>query len=212
MRSKALQATPLQKQEPASFKNESPSVSPREQDAERRARRNADAHTSFVVLGAISTATFLVAGGLTIHHGLRYAKHVAREQLLKAAEDNSEKFFDASGELSGQARTFSSGIPGLYNMLGHIEEKAESEGGDIDQTLRKMRKEAKGQRIKWEGNTRATAIAAGVGVAGMLVFFSAAAIAKHRGLMLHAPSRKWRVEFQPRLSLQHYGAALTFRW
>jgi hypothetical protein len=212
MRSKTLQATPHRNQEPARSTKESPTVSPPKPDAEKRARRNADAHTSFVVLGAISTATFLVGGGLTIHYGLRYAKHVAKEQILKAAEDNSEKFFDASGELSAEARSFSEGVPGLYTMLGRIEENAESEGGDIDRTLKKMRKEAKGERIKWEGNTRATAIAAGVGVAGMLVFFSAAAIAKHRGLMLHAPNRKWRAEFQPQLSLQHYGAALTFRW
>lgn len=60
----------------------------------------------------------------------------------------------------------------------------------------------------------ATGIAAGVGLASMIVFISAAKITRHRGLMLYGPQQKPRAQLQitPRLGPQYNGLGLHLRF
>ena len=95
----------------------------RENQFSKRARRNADAYTGFVVMSALSTALTLIGTGLTVHSALRYGKSAGTEALLKAAGKNADQLFDRSGELTDDAKSYSEGVPGLYGMLQSIERR-----------------------------------------------------------------------------------------
>ena len=180
----------------------------------RRAKRNADAYTGFVVMSALSTGLFLTGTGLTIWSGLRYGKAMGTEQLLRAASQGSENLFDESGEISREAKSAAGAVPGLKDMLEKIEGKASEENKDVQDAIREMKVEAREDRKKHQKALMASGIAAGAGIVGMLIFISAAKITRHRGLMLFGPSHKPRLRAQlaPAISPQEFGMHMTLRF
>ncbi|MDL1870867.1 hypothetical protein FBR05_01520 [Deltaproteobacteria bacterium PRO3] len=181
---------------------------------ERRAKRNADAYTAFVVMSALSTGVFLAGTGLSVWSGLRYGKAAGTEQLLRAASRGSEDLFDESGEISREAQSAAAAVPGLTDVLERVEEKAADENKDVQTTLREMEGEARAERRKQQKFLIGTGVAAGAGLVGMLVFISAAKIARHRGIMLMDRSLGRRVQAQwaPRLSPQEMGLQFSLKF
>lgn len=180
----------------------------------RRAKRNADAYTGFVVMSALSTGLFLAGSGLTIWSGLRYGKAMGTEQLLRAASQGSENLFDESGQVSREAKNAAGAVPGLQEVLKKIEGKASEENKDVQAAIREMKAEARDDRKKHQKALVASGIAAGAGVVGMLIFNSAAKITRHRGLMLFGTSPKpgLRAQLAPSLSPREFGMQMTLRF
>ena len=180
----------------------------------RRAKRNADAYTGFVVMSALSTGVFLAGAGLTLWSGLRYGKAAGTEMLLRAASRGSENLFDESGKISREAQSAASSVPGLMGVLQDIEDQASDENQDIQGAIEDMKGEARSDRKRQQKFLLASGISAGVGLVGMLVFISAAKITRHRGLMLMGRPRGGRLQAQwaPRISPQEMGLQMTLRF
>lgn len=181
---------------------------------ERRAKRNADAYTAFVVMSALSTGVFLTGTGLSVWSGLRFGKAAGTEQLLRAASRGSEDLFDESGEISREAQSAAAAVPGLTDVLERVEEKAADENKDVQTALREMEGEARAERRKQQKFLIGSGVAAGAGLVGMLVFISAAKIARHRGIMLFGREGRPRLRAQvlPALSPQELGMQMTLRF
>ncbi len=181
---------------------------------ERRAKRNADAYTAFVVMSALSTGVFLTGTGLSVWSGLRYGKAAGTEQLLRAASRGSKDLFDESGEISDEVRSAAAAVPGLTDVLERVEEKAADENKDAQTALREMEGEARAERRKQQKFLIGSGVAAGVGVVGMLVFISAAKITRHRGIMLFGREGRARLRAQvlPALYPQELGMQMTLRF
>ncbi|HEX5035487.1 MAG TPA: hypothetical protein VFW62_13485, partial [bacterium] len=174
--------------------------------------------TAFVVMSALSTGTFLAGGGLTLWSGLRYGKAVASDQLLRSASQGSETLFEESGELSQDARSAAAAVPGLLGMLHRIEARASAENQDVQSTIEELRDETKVSLRQERKFLVGSAIGAGVGLVGMLIFISAAKIARHRGLMLHGQGlgprgrrSTVRAQVSPAFSPQMMGLSLSLR-
>ena len=164
-------------------------------------------------MSALSTGVFLAGSGLTIFSGFRYGKAAGTEQLLRAASQGSGALFDKSGELSREAKAASAAVPGLFGVLQKIEDKAASQNQDVQQTIQDMRRGAHEGKKKQQKLLLASGIAAGAGLVGMLVFISAAKIARHRGLMLVGPKHgRVQAQWAPRLSSQELGLEMTLRF
>lgn len=184
-----------------------------------RAKRNADAYTAFVVFSALSTGTFLAGSGLTLWSGLRYGKAAASDQLLRSASQGSDTLFDESGELSRDAQSAAAAMPGLFGVLRHIEKRAAADNQDVQSTIRELRGESQRDLRKEQKILLGSAIAAGAGLVGMLVFISAAKIARHRGIMLHGQGlglrgrrSTVRAQVSPAISTREIGLSLSLRW
>lgn len=181
---------------------------------ERRAKRNADAYTAFVVMSALSTGVFLTGTGLSVWSGLRFGKAAGTEQLLRAASRGSEDFFDESGAISREAQSAAAAIPGLTDVLEKVEDKAADENKDVQTALREMEGEARAERRQRQKFLVGSGIAAGAGLVGMLVFISAAKITRHRGIMLmdRPLGRRVQAQWAPRLSPQEMGLQFSLRF
>src|SRR5690606_26088658 len=185
-----------------------------EEERQQKAKRNADAYTAFVPLGAVSTGLFLVGTGFTAYHGYLLAKAECTSHLMGAASDMYDRIFTKSGDLNQDFQKHAGKVPGLSGMLEDLEEKAEEKNQSAQQTFDEAQGHADAERKKQRKIVMATGIAAGAGLAGMIIFYSAARITKHRGLMLYGPHRRptAQLEFTPLLGPQLNGLEFSLRF
>lgn len=173
----------------------------------RKAKRNADAFTAFKVTGAVSTALFLGCGAGAVYSGVQYAKFLGMEEALNTADAGADTFFDESGKLTKESRTLSKSIPNLYPLLQKVESKMQKEDKTLNEAIDEIGEGVHGKRRHWKKIAVGTGVAAGAGLVGMIIFLTAASIAKHRGNMLYRRDRisKFKPKVTPKLSPQESG-------
>lgn len=180
----------------------------------RKAKRNADAFTAFKVTGAVSTALFLGCGAAAAYSGVQYAKFLGMEEALNTADASADTFFDKSGKLTHESRTLAKSIPNLYPLLQKVESKMEKEDKTLNEAIDEIGEGVHGKRRHWKKVAVGTGVAAGAGLMGMIIFLTAASIAKHRGNMLYRRDRisKFKPKVTPKLSPQETGIEVQFKF
>ncbi len=183
------------------------------------AKRNADAYPAPRSLGTVFTALFLGAGAGAIYTGIKWGTALGKVTLSQQASKGADQFFDSSGNLTDAAKDIP--FSPLTTLLNNISEKAQSENKDIQDVLDGVEDKARDEEKVWRQKSVALGVASGVGVLGMMIFFTAAPIIRHRGNVLFDGDSVKRhkngkptseVRFSPSFDLTGASANLAIRF